>query len=298
MASENVIVINGKAYDAKTGLPVATPARPATKPTRKIAVATSKKVTVKAAPKTVKPVAKAPAQVRRAAPHRPAKSRTLNRTVVKKPAVKTVSAPRHPAAPKTIAKPVAPRVAVRPSPIVPRAAVKRRAPAPIRPVKPAPIASAKPVEKKNHLKTTLISFAALIVLVGGSLALYFFVPSVSTWVAASRANVRATLPVYTPDSYHVDGPADSSPGQVTISYRSVNDSTYSITQQNSNWDSVGVLENKVKPVAKNYQTLTQRGLTIYRYNDKAIWVNGGVLYTISDGNNLSNEQILKIVESF
>ncbi|MDR2524392.1 MAG: DUF4367 domain-containing protein, partial [Candidatus Nomurabacteria bacterium] len=73
--------------------------------------------------------------------------------------------------------------------------------------------------------------------------------------------------------------------------------TYALTEQNSNWDSNGVLENKVKTTTNNYQTLTQKGLTIYRYDGKATWVNGGVLYTISDGNNLSNEQILKIIDS-
>jgi hypothetical protein len=300
MASNDTIVINGKAYDAKTGAPIKAPARPVkkvpAKPTKKITVNTSRKVTVKTAPKPTKP---ASSTAKKAAPHRPARSRTLNRTVVKKPAVKAAKPapkPKQPAA-KPAQRPTAPRVAVRPTPIVPRVAVKRRAPAPIRLVEPTPKADDTPAEKKNHLKTALISFATLVVLVGGGLALYFFVPSVSTWVAASRANVRAALPVYTPDSYHVDGTADSSPGLVTINYRSDSDATYSITQQNSNWDSIGVLENKVKPVARNYQTLTQKGLTIYRFNDKAIWVNGGVLYTISDGNNLSNEQILKIVDS-
>jgi hypothetical protein len=84
---------------------------------------------------------------------------------------------------------------------------------------------------------------------------------------------------------------------VNINYRSTSaDSSYSISMANSNWDSEGVLENKVKPVSSNYQTLSQKGLTIYRYKDHAIWVNGGILYTITDNNRLTNEQILKIVD--
>jgi hypothetical protein len=65
---------------------------------------------------------------------------------------------------------------------------------------------------------------------------------------------------------------------------------------NSNWDSDGVLENKVKPASPNYQTLNQKGLTIFVQKDRAAWVNGGILYTLTFNTDLPNSEILKIVD--
>ena len=123
-------------------------------------------------------------------------------------------------------------------------------------------------------------------------------PAISVRVAASRAGVNAKYPEYKPNGYSIDGPVAFSPGQVKINYKSNgNDWKYSVMQQNSNWDSSAVLDNKVLPETNNYETLSQKGLTIYRYSNKTSWVNGGVLYTIDGNASLSNDQVLRIVDS-
>jgi hypothetical protein len=161
---------------------------------------------------------------------------------------------------------------------------------------PAPAPKA-PEQKRHTGIVSLVISGIVILLIGGAVLLYFFVPSVSLWVANSRADVGAVLPTYAPLDYRVEGTVESSPGYVNINYKSPGTgASYSLSFANSNWDSNGVVENKVKPVSNNYQTLSQKGLTIFRYKDHAVWVNGGILYTITDGDKLTNEQILKIVD--
>lgn len=73
---------------------------------------------------------------------------------------------------------------------------------------------------------------------------------------------------------------------------------YTLSQTRSEWDSTATLDNYVTPQAgKDYTTTTAGGLTIYRYADNAVWVNGGILYTISGNASLSNDQIQRIASS-
>lgn len=298
--SEETITINGVLYNAKTGQPIkkSTSAKPAPRPAAKISVKQPKKVTVRQPRKiTVNPAPKPVAK------RKPAPSQTLNRTIVKKP---------QPSPRKRVAQPIAkkpipktrpqPKPAQRPAPKVQPARIASRGIKRPRPVqqpiqKTKPIQKPAPIEKKKIGKAPIITGICVLLLIIGIVLAYFFLPSFSVWVAGNRADVEAKLPLYTPSSYKVSGTAESSPGIVTLNYYS--DSLgdgYSLTQANSNWDSEGVLENKVKPLGGNHQTLSQKGLTIYRYSTGAIWVNGGILYTITDEGKLSNEQILHIVD--
>jgi hypothetical protein len=277
------ININGVYYDAKTGLP-AEPERPKLDTPRKISK--PKKVTVRA-PKKIAVSAAQPAPIR--ATHRPAPSRTLNRRFVAKPPVKAKPAPIKPISRPQTSPSLRPTLSTSPSPIVPRGT--RRPAAQPTPAEP----EISPQEKRSAKFVSLIIAGAAAAIVAVGVLAYFNLPAVSFWVAASRAEVPASLPTYAPAGYSVDGQAQSSLGMVTIDYRSASGS-YSIQMANSNWDSDGVLENKVKPTATNYQTLNQKGLTIFVFNSQAIWVNGGVLYTIALGSNLSNDEVLKIVD--
>jgi hypothetical protein len=283
--------INGTYYDAKTGLPVEpdkpkldSPAPKASKP-KKISVRAPKKITVSAA-SAAKPARPAkPAKAVR----RPAPSSTLNRRFVAKPAQK----PARPAPPKPITTAnLRPTVSARPSPVAPRG-VRRPSPppAPSEPAQPEPTEQAKPSTKL----ISLITSGAIVLLAGLAVLAYFFIPAVSFWVASSAAEVRASMPTYAVAGYSVSGQAESSPGIVTLNYKSFNNN-YSISMANSSWDSDGVLENKVKPATPNYQTLNQKGLTIFVIKDKALWVNGGILYTLEFSSELSNSEILKIVD--
>jgi hypothetical protein len=285
-----IITINGVSYDAKTGLPAEpdkpkldSPApTPKPKP-KKIAVRSPKKIVVNSAAK--------PARAAR----RPAASQTLNRRFVAKPPAAKPARPTPPS--KPLAKPIAapklkPTISVRPSPVVPRG-VRRPSPPPA-PSKPAePEISA---EEKRSVKVVSLVVAGIIVVLAALATLaYLFVPAVSFWVASTHAEVSASMPTYAPAGFKVQGRAESSPGVITLNYQSPANS-YSITMANSNWDSDGVLENKVKPTSTNYQTLNQKGLTIFVQKDKALWVNGGILYTLTFQAELPNSEILKIVD--
>lgn len=286
--------INGKFYDAKTGLPVE-PEKPKldtpkkTSKAKKVAVKTPRKITVTEAakPKPAKPAKAA---------HRPAPSRTLNRRFVAKPPVKT-SKPATPPKPKPKPKPknvsssnLRPTISTRPSPVVPRG-TKRPAPKATQ----NPTNTEIPEEKHNTKIISLVVSGIIVFLIVACILAYFFIPTVSFWVASTRAEVNASLPTYTPAGYAIEDRAQSSPGIVTVNYKSPSND-YSISMANSNWDSDGVLENKVKPVSKDYQTLNQKGLTIFVFDNNTMWVNGGILYTISSSSQISNDEILKIVD--
>jgi len=71
-----------------------------------------------------------------------------------------------------------------------------------------------------------------------------------------------------------------------------------IKQERSSWDSSAVLTNVVKKVAGDEYTVTQdSGLTIYTFKGNAVWVNRGLLFTITNNDKLSNAQVNDIATS-
>lgn len=150
--------------------------------------------------------------------------------------------------------------------------------------------------RRPRTATILTSLAAL-VLLGGYLT-YLNLPSLSIRVAATRAGVDASYPTYQPAGYSFAGPVAFSPGEVRVNFLSnTNDYNYTLVQRSSSWDSQAVLDNYVLQESEQYATLQERGLTIYLMNNKAAWVNGGVLYVIDGDAPLSSEQIQKIASS-
>ena len=151
-------------------------------------------------------------------------------------------------------------------------------------------------QHKPRLASILASTLALLVL--GGYMTYMNLPMISMKVAASRAGVNATLPGYKPDGYSLDGPITYSPGQVNVNYKSnTNDSTFRLTQAPSSWDSQGVLDNFVVQQTETYLTFQERGIKIYTFDNKAAWVNGGLLYTIEGTAALSSDQVLRLATS-
>ena len=177
--------------------------------------------------------------------------------------------------------------------VVPAAAI---APNPVVVAKPEPKPS--PSKKKNPRKKLIIEIIIailIIVFVGIISALYL--PSFSVRMASSNAGVDGRYPTYQAEGFSIDGGVKSEPGEITINYRNNgNGNTYSISQRSSNWDSNGLLENKVKLNSTTYDTLTQRGLTIFQYDNITTWVNGGIVYTITDDTGMDVNQILQIID--
>lgn len=120
-------------------------------------------------------------------------------------------------------------------------------------------------------------------------------PKMAFKSAASQAGIQASLPTYVPSSYRQQGPAQVSPGQVTISFQSPsNQNPLTITQKKTSWDSNSLRENHVSRQADNMLAVQGQGLTIFLYNNQASWINHGIWYTVSGTENLSREQILRV----
>jgi len=315
MQANKTVTINGRLYDAVTGLPIEK--KVAVRPTTPSKPAATKRAEAKRAATT-------PATAVHSAPQR---SQTLHRRSIKKPGVaaKRPQPGRHMDiarsskvarfAPHPVAKPTpksTPDIAASTHPTVARAVARTAAPVAKAPVTSKQIkdeaitkALAAPRIKMPKAKRFTISrrftivTAIFAVLILGAYLTYVNIPSLSVSFAASQAGVNATYPEYRPDGFRLDQPVTYSEGVVTLKFASNSGAgDFTIVQRNSSWDSSAVLDNIVKKAAgDNYITTQERGLTIYSYQNSAVWVNGSILYTITSTAPLSGEQIRRIATS-
>lgn len=316
MPTNKTITINGRVYDAATGLPI-------NEPEKNQANNQVKRPTVTPATTVHSQIQRSQTLIRRATkkPAKPAKRPTTGRHMDMARSPKITKFAPHP-----VTKPLQPKVTQKPAstpdkapqvhPIVAKAAARvsatkpATAPKTSKEIKNTAIASAlaapkaKPVKaskKTNKIRRRLLIIISVAVLIAlGLFAVYRFIPSVSVSVASAQAGVEATYPKYIPDGYSLSHPVTYGDGEVTLKFKSnSNDNSYTITQTRSSWDSSAVLDNIVRPATgENYITTKERGLTVYSYNNNAAWVNGGVLYVISSDNApLSGEQIRHIATS-
>lgn len=147
--------------------------------------------------------------------------------------------------------------------------------------------------------TLAVSIAAMVALVGLGGFAYVNVPTIALKVAASKAGLRANMPAYQPSGFTLAGPITYNPGEVNLQYKSNTDNRdFSVVQQTSSWNSEALLSNVIAPTNKPFQTYQANGRTIYVYdNNKAAWVDGGILYKIEGKAELSSDQLLKIANS-
>lgn len=326
MAQKRTITLNGREYDAVTGLPIVAK-KPAPKvvpkphPAEKMAekTATRRGQAASGAVHTqlqrsitlARRAAKKPAASVNKVIRRPVAGRSMDiagpnmkkfapHPVVKKPEAPDKPAQVHPAAERAIAKATHKK----------QAALKAAQPKTSKEVKDAaiekalsaPKPKAKSKKKIRHApwvrRSAIIGSIILAVLLG-AYAVYQFVPSVSVSIAASQAGVKASFPDYIPDGYSLHQPVTYSDGEVVLTFASnSNDTNYTISQKRSSWDSSAVLDKVVVPlVGENYTTTQERGLTIYTFENGASWVNGGILYTITGDAQLSGDQVRRIATS-
>lgn len=146
--------------------------------------------------------------------------------------------------------------------------------------------------------TGVIAATFAIVLLGGYFT-YLNMPNLSVRVAAAQAGIDASYPNYRPDGYALNGPVTFSDGRVSMNFKSNGgNSSYTVNQSKSSWNSDAVLDNFVAPKAgDSYMPYTERGLTIFTFGNNAAWVNGGILYTIEGDAPLSSDQIRQIATS-
>lgn len=305
MNKNSTVTINGKKYDAVTGLPVTqTPQKTAKRPTHATGVHAAPQRSQTLVRRTTKKPASAAKPV-----HKPGQTMDIARS-------RSIS--RFAPHPVTVVKPQ-PKVIDTPPvhhPLLTRAhekqAISRPVTAPVAPtskqIKDREIAKAlaapavKPVSKRftrRHPKLITIIGLSIVAAVAVAYIVYLNMPALSVRVAAAQAGISATYPQYQPDGYSLDGPVTFTDGAVSIHFSANTGSTkFNITQTKSSWDSTAVLDNVVKKATgNNYITSQERGLTIFSYGGNAAWVNAGILYTIQGDAPLSGDQIRRIATS-
>lgn len=172
---------------------------------------------------------------------------------------------------------------------------------PVSATKPSKIPRvSKLLKAKRRFSTKSLIAACLAIALFGGYMTYINMPGLSVKVASAQAGIDGAYPQYQPDGYSFDGPVSFQPGEINLHFRSNGGSGgYTITQKESSWNSVAVLDNYVTQDSQNkYDTTSEGGLMIYTYNHKAVWSNGGVLYTIDSATApISNDQLIKIATS-
>ncbi|MDR2524320.1 MAG: hypothetical protein LBC95_02135, partial [Candidatus Nomurabacteria bacterium] len=210
MGEAKIVQVNGKRYNSKTGLAEKTAVKRSGVVQKSPGPQSNVKKIVIKSKEDVPPGSKAARRTMR--------SQTLNRRFVKKPAPVAKHTDRKitPAKPKPRNLSGVPNIAIKPSPIIPRGQTVAR---PTRAaINPTPETPAE--DKTSYKKPALVTLLVIILVAAAGVLTYLFVPAVSVWVAASRADVHAKLPVYAPTDYAVHGAAESSPGLVVINYKS------------------------------------------------------------------------------
>lgn len=125
------------------------------------------------------------------------------------------------------------------------------------------------------------------------------IPQLSVKAASIKAHVSATVPAYKPVGYQLATPATASGDSVTMEYRSTieQQNEFDLTQKQSNLDSSSLAQTVI-PQGDQVQTSQVNGNTVYIYgpHNDAMWVNNGILYTITNHSNLSSDELLKIAQ--
>lgn len=157
----------------------------------------------------------------------------------------------------------------------------------------------KQAKRQTRTRRLSIASGALAVLLIGAYFTYASMPSISVRVAASQAGVRASYPAYHPSGFSLSGPIAYEKGSVTMKFaQNGGPQSYTLTQTNSGWDSSALLDNYVTPkTGTDYTTTQDSGLTIYTFGNNAVWVSGGVLYTINGDAPMSLTQVQQIATS-
>ena len=259
MPTNKTITINGRAYDAVTGLPIServydqvsrvsnkdSKAAPAVKKPEEVKKQVVKRDAATAATEVHSQTQRSKTLLRRATkkPAAPAKRPTTGRHMDMARSTKVSKFAPHPvtAAPalKTAPAPVAAAKPDKPAQVHPVAAKALARSAAVKPVATKPASSkqvkdaaiatalatpkAKAVKEKKQLKKShrrlLITLAILVAFAAVIYGVYRFVPAVSVSIASAQAGVEASYPEFVPDGYSLDHPVTFSDGEVALKFK-------------------------------------------------------------------------------
>lgn len=159
----------------------------------------------------------------------------------------------------------------------------------------------KKLAKSLRYRMVSYSAGAVAMLAIAGVFSYTTVDSVQFRVATSRAGFSATMPSYIPEGYSLAG-INAHNGHVGIRYAAntiSGEHKFAITENPSNWDNDTLL-NKI--IARNnniaYQVVERDDRTIYLYGqNRAAWLDNGVLYQVAASNSLSTHEFTRIASS-
>jgi len=315
--SQETVTINGVSYDSHTGLPVQksesqmtaidhqprprqTHSQPSHQMHRRVQKSQTlnrrtvqKKVTAQIAPTATKP--QAPTHtISKFAAH-PAGAQSKRRVM------SDIGPSTHPMARKVQKKTVAAQMSTQKPTLKPSHIIKQEAITEALAKSPAHHKNSKQVKsspKKASRAFSLASASLALLLLGGYFT-YVNMPSLSVRVAAAQAGINASYPSYRPDGYSLAGPIAYNSGQVNMKFAAnAGPQNFTISQEKTNWDSSALKENLVKQQwGDNVETVTERGLTIFRNDGNAVWVNDGILYKIDGDAPLTPSQVRTLATS-
>lgn len=159
----------------------------------------------------------------------------------------------------------------------------------------------------NRFQKIIMLVLALVGLTGAITYAYLKVPAFSVRVASIRANVPAQTPAYTPAGFSL-AQTSYQKGAVALKFKSAT-GDYTVGQQTTGLNSESLKATYIAPKTKLYQTSQYNGVTIYTYDTKspattsaasetnAVWVNNGVMGTITNNAGLTADQLAKIAQS-
>jgi hypothetical protein len=156
---------------------------------------------------------------------------------------------------------------------------------------------ASSIKKRHKTASIWTASAVLILLLGAGVSLNF--TSLKIAYASSRAGFYASLPRNLPPGYNLSRLSFASNDVDTLFKNNNNQSTYSLIQRSTTWNSSSDLLNSYVAMGQaNYQTASVNGLNVYMYgNNVAAWISHGIWYTFYGNNSISNSQILSIASS-
>lgn len=161
---------------------------------------------------------------------------------------------------------------------------------------------------KNHSNSKMhFSFAHILLALSCAAAVVFAIvyfvnlnmPDISLKVAAMQSGIEASYPGYIPRNFALSS-ITSENGKIVLDFDNNSDGTkFTLTEEQSHWDSNALLSNYVRPeYSDNYTAVREQGLTIYISKSDAAWVNGGVVYKINTtSGSLTKKQICSIATS-
>ena len=124
-------------------------------------------------------------------------------------------------------------------------------------------------------------------------------PDISLRVAAMQTGIEASYPNYIPRDFSLSD-ITSENGKITLNFKnsSIN-SSFTLIEEKSSWDSNALLTNYVKDeYGDDYTVVREQGITIYTNDTESTWVNGGIFYKIHiNSGSLTKKQIRSIAVS-